>query len=169
MKYFVTIGEERVEVDLGSGGATFGTGETVPVELAAVPGTALRHLLLGDDGWRLTVVREKDGWTISTGGRRFRVRVEDERTHAIREMSGVDGLDAGPQELRAPMPGLVVRVLVEAGQEVEPGDGLVVMEAMKMENELRADAAGRVAEIRVEEGATVAQGQVLVTLEAEGA
>ena len=169
MKYFVTIGEERLEVELGSGGATFGTGETVPVELAAVPGTALRHLLLGDEGWRLTAVREEDGWTISTRGRRFRVRIEDERTHAIRELSGVEGPGEGPKELRAPMPGLVVRLLVEAGQQVERGDGLVVMEAMKMENELRADAAGRVSEIRVREGATVAQGQVLVTLEAEGA
>jgi pyruvate carboxylase subunit B len=166
MKYYVTVGDERIEVELASGGAAFGSGEPVPAELSAVPGTTLRHLLLGDVGWRLTAVRDDEGWSIGAGGRRFRVRIEDERTHAIRALAGVEGPGEGPAELRAPMPGLVVRVLVEEGQEVERGDGLVVMEAMKMENELRADAAGRVSSIRVEEGTTVAQGEVLVVLEA---
>jgi biotin carboxyl carrier protein len=60
------------------------------------------------------------------------------------------------------MPGLVVRVLVEAGQEVEAGTGLVVLEAMKMENELKAPAGGTVSTVRSQAGEAVEKGQVLV-------
>lgn len=166
MKYFVTVGEETLELELGEGGVRFGDEAAGPAELATVPGTPLRHLLVGTRGRRLAATRDEEGWTVVLDGRRIRVRVEDQRTHAIRELAGIEGPGAGPRELRAPMPGLIVRVLVEPGQEVARGDGLVVMEAMKMENELRADADGTVGDVRVEEGSTVTQGQVLVTLEA---
>jgi len=71
----------------------------------------------------------------------------------------------GPQEIKAPMPGKIVRVLVKAGDRVESRQGLVVVEAMKMENELRAKAAGTVAEVRATEGSTVEAGAILVILE----
>ncbi|MEK6254015.1 MAG: acetyl-CoA carboxylase biotin carboxyl carrier protein subunit, partial [Gemmatimonadales bacterium] len=69
------------------------------------------------------------------------------------------------RDLRAPMPGLIVRVEVQEGQEVEKGDSLVVMEAMKMENELRADAPGLVLSIEVEAGQAVERDAVLLKLE----
>ena len=72
---------------------------------------------------------------------------------------------AGPARLLAPMPGRIVRVLAEPGQEVAAGQGLVVMEAMKMENELRAPRAGRVAEVRARERQTVETGALLVVVE----
>jgi biotin carboxyl carrier protein len=72
---------------------------------------------------------------------------------------------AGPARLVAPMPGRIVRVLGEPGQEVEAGQGLVVMEAMKMENELRSPRAGRVAEVHVREWQTVETGALLVVVE----
>jgi acetyl/propionyl-CoA carboxylase alpha subunit len=71
----------------------------------------------------------------------------------------------GPARLLAPMPGRIVRVLVEAGQTVEAGQGLVVIEAMKMENELRAPRAGRVAELPAVEGRTVETGALLAVVE----
>jgi biotin carboxyl carrier protein len=70
----------------------------------------------------------------------------------------------GPQRLTAPMPGRVVRVLAEEGREVDPGQGLVVIEAMKMENELKASRKGRVLEITVREGQAVEAGALLVVL-----
>jgi len=166
VKYYVTVGDQRIELELGPEGVVFEGEGALSAELATVPGSSLRHLLLGDAGWPLVTRRQESGWVITAGGRRFHVQVEDERTHSIRELAGLGAPADGPTELRAPMPGLVVRLLVETGQDVDRGDGLVVMEAMKMENELRADVAGRVAEIRVQEGATVAQGDVLVVLEA---
>jgi biotin carboxyl carrier protein len=71
----------------------------------------------------------------------------------------------GPARLVAPMPGKVVRILVETGSEVELGQGLLVMEAMKMENELRAPRAGRVRELPVREGQAVETGALLAVVE----
>lgn len=164
MKYYVTVEGETVEVELTREGVRT-DGEAVEAELATVPGSPLRHLRLEDRGWLFSALRSDGGWTVRVGGRRLEVEVEDQRTHAIRELAGRDEEGAAARELRAPMPGLIVRVLVEPGQEVEAGDGLLVMEAMKMENELSARGPGRVAAVRVEEGQTVTQDEVLVTLE----
>ncbi len=165
MKYFVTVEGETHEVELTPEGVLV-DGEAGPeAEIAAVPGSALRHLRLGDRGYPMLVRRGEGGWIFRIGGRRLRVSVEDERTRVIREMAGETGAEESGRELRAPMPGKVVRVLVEPGHEVEAGDGLVVMEAMKMENELSARSDGTVTEVRVEEGQTVNQDDVLVRLE----
>ena len=75
------------------------------------------------------------------------------------------GIGAGPQQVTAPMPGKVVRLLVSAGDEVQLRQGLVVVEAMKMENELRAAKAGRVREVFVREGQSVEAGTPLVVVE----
>jgi len=73
--------------------------------------------------------------------------------------------EGGPQRVTAPMPGKIVKVLVKPGDKVQPRQGLIVVEAMKMENELRARAAGSVSEVRVSEGASVEAGAILVILE----
>ena len=71
----------------------------------------------------------------------------------------------GRQEIAAPMPGKVVRVLVAAGDTVEAGQGLVVVEAMKMQNEMKSPKAGRVIEVRIRPGAAVVAGEALVVVE----
>ncbi|MFW6192486.1 MAG: acetyl-CoA carboxylase biotin carboxyl carrier protein subunit [Gemmatimonadota bacterium] len=164
MKYHVTLQGRRIEVELTADGLLL-DGEDVAAELATVPGTEVRHLRLGERGRTLAAHPTEGGWEIWIGGRRLVARVEDERAHALRELTDDSGRDAGERELRAPMPGLVVRVLVESGQEVAAGDGLVVMEAMKMENELSAESPGTVAEVAVDEGQTVDQNDLLVRLE----
>ncbi|MFW6089605.1 MAG: acetyl-CoA carboxylase biotin carboxyl carrier protein subunit [Gemmatimonadota bacterium] len=106
----------------------------------------------------------RDGvWHVELEGWMIRVRVDDERTHRIRELTAEAGRGAAEVELRAPMPGLVVRVAVAAGDTVRAGDTLVVMEAMKMENELRAERGGIVADVHAAEGATVDRDDLLVT------
>jgi len=71
----------------------------------------------------------------------------------------------GPQRVTSPMPGKIVKLLVKPGDKVDARQGLVVVEAMKMENELRARAAGTVTEVRVTEGSSVEAGAILVVLE----
>jgi biotin carboxyl carrier protein len=78
--------------------------------------------------------------------------------------AGGDAGAHGPKRITAPMPGRVVKVLVKPGDEVGPRQGLVVVEAMKMENELRAPAAGTVSEVRVAEGASVEANAVLIVI-----
>ena len=92
------------------------------------------------------------------------LEVVDERTRHLRSLTAVARAATGGV-IRAPMPGLVARVLVEPGSPVAAGAGVLVLEAMKMENELRTTAAGVVAAIRVSAGETVEKGQVLVELE----
>jgi biotin carboxyl carrier protein len=106
----------------------------------------------------------RGAYGISIDGRRFAVEALDERTRAIRDLSAASAAAAGPAPLVAPMPGLIVRVNVAPGEEVQAGQGLVVMEAMKMENELRASSAGTVVAVRVTPGTAVEKGAVLVEL-----
>lgn len=100
------------------------------------------------------------------GGDSLLVRVTDRRDL----LAGVGGLSGGAAaggELRAAMPGKVVKVLCKVGDAVKAGQGLLVIEAMKMENEVRATAGGKVTALNVREGQTVEGGQVLVSLGGE--
>ncbi len=166
MKYFVTLGDAEYEVELTDQGVER-KGRLLPVELATVPGSVLRHLRIGDRGYRVTARRVETGWEVEYRGQAVRVRVEDARARSIRELTGLRSRDRGPRELRAPMPGLIVRITVEQGAVVPEGAGLVVMEAMKMQNELKAPAPGVVTEVAVRPGQTVDRDALLLRLEPE--
>jgi pyruvate carboxylase subunit B len=121
-------------------------------------------LLLDGRSYPFTVEPQKDGTLrLTHAGRSFTVRVKTERDLLLEEFGVEDAGAAAERELRAPMPGLVLSVLVEEGQEIEEGAGLVVLEAMKMENELRAAAAGTVAAVHVEAGQPVGKNDLLVS------
>ncbi len=165
MKYHVTLDGRPYEVELGPEGVRV-DGEPVEVDLSTVPGTPVRTLLLDGRSHRLVAHQQARGrWTLHLGGRRLEAEVVDERTRRIREMTGISGAAAGPRTVTAPMPGLVLEVEVEEGDEVEVGQGLVIVEAMKMENELRAQAPGRVARVLVAAGEPVEKDQVLLEFE----
>jgi biotin carboxyl carrier protein len=100
---------------------------------------------------------------VSVGAREYGVRLTDPK-HLRGAGPGV-GEQGGRAHIKAPMPGKVVRVLVEAGQAVEAGQGLVVVEAMKMQNELKSPKSGTVVELRAGPGTTVNAGDVLVIVE----
>ena len=100
-------------------------------------------------------------WAVRIGGRRFDVEVLDERARAIREMTGSSRAAQGPRPVRAPMPGLVVRLEVEVGESVAAGQGIVIVEAMKMMNPVEADCAGTVIEILPDDAAAVEAGTAL--------
>jgi len=104
-----------------------------------------------------------DGDAVVINGRRYGFEVEDPRS--LQGRRGVGGGAQGPRPVKAPMPGRVVRLLVEVGDEVVEGQGVVVIEAMKMQNELKASKAGRVAKVSVAVGDTVGAGDVLVVVE----
>lgn len=166
LKYIVDVNGEAVEVELGTEGIRV-EGDLVRAHLAPIEGTPLYVLSVGDTPYPL-VVRRGDGrgrYSLWTDGGRFEVEALDERSRTIREMTAKSAAAAGPSPLLAPMPGLIVRVNVSVGDEVPAGHGLVVMEAMKMENELRAASPGRVSAVRVQPGVAVEKGAILVELE----
>ncbi len=100
---------------------------------------------------------------VSVGAREYGVTLTDPKH--LRGAGASGGEQGGRAQIKAPMPGKVVRVLVEAGQTVEAGQPVVVVEAMKMQNELKAPKSGIVAELRAETGATVNAGDILATIE----
>jgi biotin carboxyl carrier protein len=104
-----------------------------------------------------------DGDAVVIGGRRFEFAVEDPRSLQGRRGTGA-GVD-GPQAVKAPMPGRVVRVLVSAGDSVVEGQGVVVIEAMKMQNELKSPKTGRVVRVSAVVGDAVGAGDTLVVVE----
>ena len=164
MKYFVTIEDREYEIEVD--GSTMSVdGVLISAELASLPGTDRRHLRMDDRSVSLFGRLKPNGWLVELEGRGFEVRVEDERARHIRDLASAAAPLETHREVRAPMPGLIVKVEVEAGQEVDQGDGLIVMEAMKMENELRADASATVSNVLVEPGQTVNRDDLLVVLE----
>ncbi len=106
----------------------------------------------------------EDAYRVLLDGRTYHIRMSDERQVRVGgRQSGVEV--SGRQEIRIPMPGKVVTVLVNEGDTVAKGQGLVIVEAMKMENEVRAPGPGKVADLRVKAGESVESGQVLVIVE----
>ena len=166
MKYYVRVGDEEIEVT-HDGCEVHVDGAKLEAHIAEVEGTPVRMLTVGDEVHRIIVRRgaTRGRYTLWVDGFRHEVEALDERMRAIRELAGATAGPTGPAPLVAPMPGMVVRVQVQVGDVVQPGQGLVVMEAMKMENELRATAAATVKAVVVQPGTAVEKGALLIELE----
>ena len=166
MRYIVSVGgsETAVSVD---GEKVALRGETLQAHLLPLEGTPVRLVTIGDEVHRVVVRRgeSRGRYTLWIDGWRYEVEAVDERTHTIRAMTAVSAAPTGPAPIRAPMPGLVVRIAVAVGDEVTAGQGIAVVEAMKMENELRATAPGRVRAVHAAPGQAVEKGAILVELE----
>jgi biotin carboxyl carrier protein len=164
VKYIVDVDGKRVEVVLDGGGVHV-EGQTVRAHLADVDGTPVKLVTIGDEVHRVIAQRTARGeYVLRIDGHRFNIEALDERTRAVRDLTGAAAAASGPAPLKAPMPGLVVRILVQPGDEVQAGQGLVVIEAMKMENELKASGPGTVKAIPVTQGQAVEKGALLVEL-----
>ncbi len=121
-------------------------------------------LLIDNRSFEVDVDTTEDEYRVLLDGRTYRISMADERQARVGgRQSGIEV--SGRQEIRIPMPGKVVAVLVNEGDTVAKGQGLVIVEAMKMENEVRAPGNGEVKDIRVKVGESVESGQVLVIVE----
>jgi biotin carboxyl carrier protein len=125
-------------------------------------GTHGWSLLLDGDVHEVSVLGKGDAWAVQVGGRTHRLKLLDERAMRARARGA---LGSGEREVRAAMPGKVVAVLIEVGATVTQGQGLLVIEAMKMENEVGSPRAGTVQEIRVKPGQAVESGELLAVVE----
>jgi len=166
VKYVVELNGEVVEVNVDGGTVTVGD-TTMTAHLEEISGTPVRLVTIGDEVHRVIAKRgaQRGSYLLWVDGWRFEGEALDERTRAIREISDASLKASGPAPIIAPMPGLIVRVSVNVGDQVHAGQGLVVMEAMKMENELRSSSTGTVKAIHVEAGKAVEKGTILVELE----
>jgi biotin carboxyl carrier protein len=119
-------------------------------------------VLQGGRSFEVRIAPASGGWIVQIGGKQFSVEVQDPREAGGRSRGA---LGHGRQSIIAPMPGKVIRVLVQEGAQVEAGQGIIVVEAMKMQNEMKAAHAGTVVQVRAKDGDTVGAGDVLMVLE----
>jgi len=124
--------------------------------------TGTFSLLIDNATAEVSVVARGDEFAVAVDGRTHRLRLLDER--ALRQRARA-GAGEGEREVRAVMPGKVVAILVEVGAAVERGQGLLVIEAMKMENEIAAPRAGTIRELRVVPGQAVEPGEILAIVD----
>ncbi len=162
MKYDVVVGGHAFVVEVEDGLTV--DGRAVTGHLHPVPHTPLSHLEMDGRVTAVALTRADETWEVQVGGRVWVVDVVDERTRRLRAMAGGDKRPASGSVVKAPMPGMILRLEVEEGQAVTRGAGLVVLEAMKMENEIKAPADGVVVRIHTEPGRAVEKGTPLVEL-----
>lgn len=124
----------------------------------------LYTVILADKVYQCALEKLPGGHTeVIVNGQRVPVTIQDPKR--LRHGVGAEGQAGGRATLTSPMPGKVVRLLTTVGEEVAEGQGLVVVEAMKMQNEVQAPRAGKVTEIKVTEGQTVNAGEILAVVE----
>ncbi len=151
MKLSVTIAGSTHEIDL----------EALGAQITAVePG--VYSVLLEGRSYEARTEPGEDGVVVFIDGHRFEAEIRDPRRWSRR---GARQGAEGSVKVTAPMPGKVVRLLVASGDEVTAGQGLLVVEAMKMQNELKSPKAGRVASLHAQQGETVSAGEVLAVIE----
>jgi biotin carboxyl carrier protein len=167
LKYFVTIDEQIYEVDVEGAGQVSVDGVEISADMQRVGRQDLYSLLLANVSYEVQVEPENEQrnlYGVLVEGTRYGVRVQDERSRRLALADRSLKAPGGELAIKAPIPGLVVKVAVEPGRTVTEGQTLIILEAMKMENDLRAPRDGVVHEVRVAAGAQVALGQLLVTL-----
>jgi len=165
MVYEVIVGGKpyRLELEKAAGGWECRLdGQPVPID-AVIPRRDVLSLLV--DGRAYEIKREQTATDLHlwVGSSRFAVELRDPRSLRSRQKAAGD--EKGPRKILAPMPGRIVRVMVAENSEVEAGQGIVVVEAMKMQNEIKSPKKGTIQKILVSEGAAVNAGDVLAIVE----
>jgi glutaconyl-CoA/methylmalonyl-CoA decarboxylase subunit gamma len=167
MRYFVEVSGKEYSVEVNSR-ADGSLAVTVAGKTIDVDAISLSHsdwsMRFGGRMVDMTVEGAPPVLGAVLSGRRTYVKVESERSRAANRASG-GGTGAREKDVRSPMPGRVVKVLVQPGEEVGAGQAVAIVEAMKMENEVRAKKGGKVARVHCNSGQTVEPNAVLVSFE----
>ncbi len=161
-----TVGSRTFEIVLGATPTV--DGKPIAADIAELaPG--VYSVLLDGRSYRAVVTPGTDGGPaqVALDGRPFEVALADERQQLLKRFGGGAGARKTGADLKAPMPGLVVRLAVAEGDRVEAGQPILILEAMKMENDLKAPASGIVRKIHVTERQAVEKGTLLVSLATE--
>jgi len=165
MKYLTTVNDIEYEVELRDDGSILVNGRTYHVDFSEIDGGQAFSLLVDGQSFEAFLSeQDEDGMQVVIEGVRYTVDVIDEHEKLLRQVGAETGLASGVYELSAPMPGLVVKVPVAAGNRVEKGAVLVILESMKMQNELKAPHAGIVMVVNVADGDNVEKRDVMVVL-----
>ena len=157
-------GDTNFELEV-SGKQIIHDGKTVPWDLIRVK-DGIFHVLLNGKSYNAEVLQadtKEKLFVIRVNGNKYTITLRDKYDELLHSM-GMDNLaGGGMKELKAPMPGLVIDIRVTEGQEIKKGDGIVVLEAMKMENVLKAQGDAVVKKVHIQKGMTVDKNQILIS------
>lgn len=165
MKYVTTIDDREYTIEILDEHHVVVDGVTYEVDFESVSGQPVHSLLVNDKSYEAYVYPSDEFWQVLLRGTLYELHVEDERERRLRASMGGGPAEYGEFHLKSPMPGMVVAVPVEEGQEVKKGDVLVILESMKMQNELKSPRAGTISRVRVRPGDNVEQRETLVSIE----
>lgn len=164
MKYITTVGDKQFTIDINQSGQVTVDGEVINVDMLQMQDTTMYSTIIDGQSHDIRM-NEGDGiYVVQLSGEIFEIVVEDERTRRLAGLKGGPAAITGEAVIKAPMPGVVVDVLVSPDQEVEQGEIVVILESMKMQNEFKAPRAGKVHLVRVAPGDKVEQNGVMMTI-----
>lgn len=126
------------------------------------------HLLHNNESYHINLLhidKATRSLTLEVNGSKYHLKIEDEYDQLVKKMGLSSGASQKMKSIKAPMPGLILDILIKPGQEIQKGDQLLILEAMKMENVLKAEGEGIVKSIIIEKGAAVDKGQLLIEME----
>ncbi len=161
MKYVTVINNQQFEIEIDKEGQLLVNGEARNVDFLNLGGD-LYSVITENQSLEVVIDAGDNVIEVLMGGRLYDIQVLDERALLMAQRRG--GLGNSSGEVRSPMPGLIVKVSVDDGQEVEQGQTVVILESMKMQNELKTPRDGVVARVSVQAQQSVEQGKVLVTI-----
>mgnify|MGYP005841629329 CR=1 FL=1 len=167
MKYYAEVGGRTVEVEIEERGGGFVVsiaGRKIAADLRQIHGLTLYSLLLDQRSHEVSVEQREHAFVVTIAGERYLVKVQDERARRLSEVVPRAMGHEGETVIKAPMPGLVVSLDVAPGDVVKKGKGLLVLEAMKMENEMRSPRDGTIKAIYVRKGDRVEHGRDLIVI-----
>jgi biotin carboxyl carrier protein len=164
MKYVTTIDEKEYLVEILNEKHVSIDGKVLDVDFSTINGQRVFSLLIDGKSYEAHVNPADEGWEVLLRGRFYSAQVEDEREKRLRLSASARIVEGGEFHLKAPMPGLVVAVMVEEGMEIEKGQVLVILESMKMQNELKSPKVGIVSRIKVKPGDRVEQKTTLLSV-----
>lgn len=165
MKYEVTAGSQTFKIEIDSHDRLTVDGEELAYDFQVSRDPNLFSIILANRSYELRATAEGEGYRVFLRGDSIEVKVEDERQRRLAKAQQAMGGAAGEILVKAPMPGLIIDVLVEAGQEVAGEETLVILESMKMHNEFKAPRDCVIKEARVKTGDKVSQNDVMLILE----
>jgi biotin carboxyl carrier protein len=164
MKYVTTIDNQEFSIEIVDERHVRIGGRLYEVDFESVNGQPVFSMILDGRSYESFIYQNDESWDVLLRGRQYEVKVEDEREKRLKAAAGGGTVAGGEFHLKAPMPGLVVSVLVGEGQEVKKGQVLLILESMKMQNELKSPRDGVVGRVRVKAGESVEQRQTLVSV-----
>jgi biotin carboxyl carrier protein len=164
MKYITTVEDKQFLVEIIDDKHISVDGKVYEVDFESVSGQPVYSLIVDGKSHESYVAAGDHDWQVLLRGRLYPVTVEDEREKRLRTAAGGGVAETGELHLRAPMPGLVVTILVDEGQSIKKGQVLLILESMKMQNELKSPRDGVIGRVRVKAGETVEQKQTLLSV-----